>query len=105
MAEEQAAKKAPAGWYDDPKLVNTRRYWDGQKWTEHRQEVPPPAARAVGRDNETRTLFRWGLAMAVLLPVAGFIIGIVLLGKRSTWGVRVIILSVLMTFFYLKLAT
>lgn len=28
----------PAGWYDDPELVNTRRYWDGQKWTDHRLE-------------------------------------------------------------------
>jgi hypothetical protein len=29
-----------AGWYDDPEMVNTRRYWDGEKWTQHRQEKP-----------------------------------------------------------------
>ena len=29
---------AAAGWYDDPEMVNTRRYWDGSAWTEHRQE-------------------------------------------------------------------
>lgn len=109
-------KKAPAGWYKDPKLVNTRRYWDGEKWTEHRQEVPPPSATtpaqfksplssATVADKETRTLFHWGIAMMILLPIVGFIIGIVLLGKKPTWGVRVIIGSILFAYFYFKLAT
>ena len=42
--------KPGAGWYDDPSMVNTRRYWDGQAWTEHRQEKPlgPPSAPVPG---------------------------------------------------------
>jgi Protein of unknown function (DUF2510) len=35
------------GWYDDPEDANTRRYWDGQQWTSHRERKPssqPPAA-------------------------------------------------------------
>jgi hypothetical protein len=122
---QPARQKPPAGWYDDPKMVNTRRYWDGQKWTEHRQEVSPPAPLIPGvarnvempvifqsprslltaQGNEARTLFRWGLAMAILFPIIGFIIGIILLGKRATWGVRVMILSILMAAIYLSLAT
>lgn len=41
---------APAGWYPDPHLVNTQRYWDGRQWTEHRapsahdQRGPSPDA-------------------------------------------------------------
>lgn len=38
-----------AGWYDDPELVNTRRYWDGENWTEHRQEKPEPQAESATR--------------------------------------------------------
>lgn len=34
---------APAGWYDDPSAPNTRRYWDGQQWTEQRTEKVAPA--------------------------------------------------------------
>lgn len=34
---------APAGWYPDPALPATVRYWDGVQWTEHRA----PAALAV----------------------------------------------------------
>lgn len=29
------APAAAAGWYADPSMVNTRRYWDGQNWTAH----------------------------------------------------------------------
>lgn len=30
------SKSAPAGWYADPEMTDTRRYWDGAAWTEHR---------------------------------------------------------------------
>ena len=117
-APAPAKPKAPAGWYDDPKLVNTRRYWDGQKWTEHRLEktaaAPPdeapaeyrtPLSTASTADKETRTLFHWGIAMMILLPIIGFIIGMALLGKKPTWGVRVIIGSIMFAFIYYTVAT
>jgi Protein of unknown function (DUF2510) len=35
------------GWYDDPDDSNAQRYWDGQKWTPHRQRKPhSPQAQA-----------------------------------------------------------
>lgn len=38
-------KKKPApGWYSDNKLPNTKRYWDGQAWTEQRYVVRPNAS-------------------------------------------------------------
>jgi hypothetical protein len=112
---QQPTRKAPAGWYDDPTMVNTRRYWDGQKWTPHRREVPPPSAAGMTYSSQlstasapeqgTRTLFHWGIAMAILLPIVGLIIGVVLLGKKPTWGVRVIAGSIGFTLLYYNLST
>lgn len=118
---QASSPKAAAGWYDDPKMVNTRRYWDGAKWTDQRLEKAPAAAsvataapEAVGYkspfssaivpDKETRTLFHWGIAMVIIFPVIGLIIGIVLLGKKATWGVRIIIGAILFAGLYFRIS-
>ena len=36
----------PAGWYPDPDQPASRRYWDGQQWTEH--TVPGAAGAVMG---------------------------------------------------------
>ncbi|MEO9324088.1 DUF2510 domain-containing protein [Nocardioides sp. C4-1] len=36
----------PPGWYDDGQ--GGRRWWDGQRWTEHLQSAQPPPAPAAG---------------------------------------------------------
>ena len=33
---EKAPKLPPAGWYDDPDGGEAKRWWDGSRWTEHR---------------------------------------------------------------------
>ena len=35
----------PPGWYPDPEMVGTQRYWDGSQWTEHRAPMGKPAGR------------------------------------------------------------
>ena len=81
-APTPAKKKAPAGWYDDPTMVNTRRYWDGQKWTEHRQEAtapdvaaptwtPPAAAPEPARGKGCATAFGIAASIVVVLVVIG----------------------------------
>ncbi len=35
-----------AGWYRDPSMANTQRYWDGNQWTEHVQPLPEPGPQA-----------------------------------------------------------
>jgi hypothetical protein len=59
----------PAGWYEDPKLVNTRRYWDGENWTDHRQEKAPVAHASTARPSRVKdeTAYVWAVA---LLPIA-----------------------------------
>ncbi|WP_200806240.1 DUF2510 domain-containing protein [Demequina sp. NBRC 110052] len=37
----------PAGWYADPQVMGTLRYWDGARWTEHTAPMPPPATLPV----------------------------------------------------------
>ncbi|GAB3785190.1 DUF2510 domain-containing protein [Nocardioides ungokensis] len=38
-------RHVPAGWYPDPVMASTRRYWDGAAWTEHIVPADDPAAR------------------------------------------------------------
>lgn len=86
-------KMPPAGWYKDPSMVNTRRYWDGEKWTEQRQEAPP-----------VEPVQPWKVIASVLvalfIPILGFIIGIAMLWRSRTAAIWVIAVSVISTVFY-----
>jgi len=44
----------PAGWYPDPELASTLRYWDGGQWTEHRA----PSAAAMAEAPTTSRKYR-----------------------------------------------
>jgi hypothetical protein len=107
-------------------MVNTRRYWDGQKWTEHRAEIPAPVAPSANAstpapaparpevyssplgggttaDKNAVALYHWGILAGILLPLLGIVMGIVLLGKKANWGLRLIIGSIGMMFIYYRL--
>ncbi|KUI29351.1 DUF2510 domain-containing protein [Mycobacterium sp. GA-2829] len=46
----------PAGWYDDGTGTGAQRWWDGQRWTEHRTSPPyrpAPYPRAPGAQPST----------------------------------------------------
>lgn len=34
----------PAGWYPDPQVPGSRRWWDGKMWGPTQAQVPPPSA-------------------------------------------------------------
>ncbi len=53
MTEETAA----AGWYPDPEMTDTQRYWDGQQWTDQRV---PKSSRGT-----TSATITWGILRAV----------------------------------------
>ena len=36
------APRMAAGWYRDPRMANTLRFWDGQQWTPQTQPIQPP---------------------------------------------------------------
>lgn len=84
--------KAPAGWYDDPKLPDTRRYWDGTKWTDHRAEkqtVPP----IEPKEEPGGCVLALGWLLLLPAPLISFIIGLTLLGKRGSSGVWLVSVS------------
>ena len=85
-----ASLPAP-GWYPDPEIVGTQRYWDGGRWTDHRAPLEIAGRPAAASDG----LVVAGYVTALLLPLVGFIIGIVLLAKdRTGHGLGAILLSI-----------
>lgn len=87
LEDEQAKQPSPAGpppgWYTDPRMADTRRYWDGSTWTNHVAPIEPPV-RVVETPERADNggLIAGGVVAAILIPFIGFIIGIVLLAKE-----------------------
>ncbi|MFL6107598.1 MAG: DUF2510 domain-containing protein [Marmoricola sp.] len=63
-SESSLGTKAAPGWYPDPKLVDTQRYWDGQGWTEQRRPKRPQLPRHG-------SLFLYWVAGIALVLVGG----------------------------------
>lgn len=82
------SKKPAAGWYDDPSQPKTRRFWDGETWTDQRQEAPP-----------TEPIAPWkviaSILVALVIPILGLIIGIAMLWRSRTAAIWVIAVSVI----------
>lgn len=79
----------PAGWYDDPEAPGRRRYWDGEAWSDK-----------VAVKRPTEGLYMAGLLTAFLVPLAGLVIGIILMAKDDDRGVWVLVWSIVMTAAY-----
>ena len=98
------ANPAP-GWYPDPSMRDTQRYWDGARWTEHVAPVnagPAPAATdQLGPDNAAHWLVPVGrswqsitagyLAFLCLIAWIGGPFGVIVGGVTlwlGIWGMR-----------------
>ena len=96
MADVNDATRAPQvkpGWYADA-AAGCRRYWDGARWTGQIAPLDqqPKPERAPAGD--------WvgGVLLSVLLPLIGFILGIVYLtksGPKREVGAMCIVLSMI----------
>ncbi len=71
---------APAGWHPDPESQGVLRYWDGRTWTNHRAP-----AQAVVAPKDQSSLVTLGFALAILFPIGGFVVGIMLERKEGWW--------------------
>ena len=60
-----APKKAPAGWYPHPSMADTRRYWDGTKWTDN----IAPATTKKPASQALLSKVAWGISLMFLIPV------------------------------------
>lgn len=89
-----AAEQIHAGWYTDPEGSGHLRWWDGTQWT--KQYSPAASAGASPRqaDPANNGLAMVGFITAILIPVVGFVIGLVLAGKSDRRGGQIVGLSV-----------
>lgn len=96
-ASTAAKSRLMPGWY--PWSAGTERYWDGEKWGAKREAV---AREGGGRESAKQGggwLVAAGYVSAVLLPLLGFVLGIVAATRPNEsearkHGVRIIVLSV-----------
>jgi hypothetical protein len=81
----------PAGWYTDPQIRGTQRFWDGVSWTE--QTRPTDYTEQLAEDARGRLTLAWVLAF--LFPIVGFFLGWRLTDERPRHGIAVMLVSVL----------
>ena len=91
MADPPPPKSVPPGWYADPEMADTQRYWDGAAWTEHRAPGSPASEKGISTDS----LETAGWISAIFFPAIGFIIGLVLTGRDDTQGWWIVLTSLL----------
>ncbi|MGA8745107.1 MAG: DUF2510 domain-containing protein [Solirubrobacterales bacterium] len=86
--QPQVAVQAAAypGWYPDPLGGAGQRYWDGQRWLDN---TPPK-----GTDSKNDGLVTAGWITAILFPLIGLIVGIVVSGRNDKRGTSIIIAAV-----------
>lgn len=85
------------GWYPDPNMAGTQRYWDGNAWSEH---AAPLATRRT--TTPTNGYFAAGLVAAVLIPLPGAIIGWWMIRQGDDRGGWVIAASCVMFGLYVS---
>lgn len=85
-----------AGWYPDPELANTQRYWNGASWESHRAPLYPVgiATTAIAAGPPSSSSVNSARVFAILLPIVGFIIGLTMLNRQGNDGVTIMVLSV-----------
>lgn len=90
--EPQGPQPGP-GWYPDPE-GRGHRWWDGARWTDHYAATYQPAGQpAPGQVSSGLETSAW--VFAVLLPIVGFILAIVMLSNtRGQKGIGPLLLSV-----------
>jgi Protein of unknown function (DUF2510) len=99
----------PAGWYNNPTGLG-QRYWDGQNWTDSYSQTQSNAPWQAAAQDELQTgLVVAGYVFAVLIPIVGFILGIVAAtrpSKRtSRQGVGIVVVSVVVVVIYVAVVT
>ena len=72
MDDDSGQQGPPPGWYPDPHMADTKRYWDGTRWSDH---IAPVETDAAGKQNSR--LIGAGLVVAT-------VIGLVMAGQSAS---------------------
>jgi hypothetical protein len=83
-------------------MAGTQRYWDGAEWTDH---VAPGAPQQPPARDVSDGLLVAGWITAFIVPVIGFIIGCVLLPKRTGQGVGMMLVAIVAAYFWFDALT
>lgn len=111
MGAAPMPSQPPAGWYDDPSSPAAMRWWDGTRWTEHRQHKGAPAP-AVMLADPYRSPERLSRVLLVLLGAMALIdlAAIPLRGTPSSsdaidnvWGVSFLITAVVFVVWFRRM--
>jgi hypothetical protein len=110
LSSDDSPPSAPAGWYVNPS-GSGQRYWDGEQWTDSYSGAGPPPPSSVVADRSAEDgsgnmgLVFAGYLLAVVIPLAGFILGIVAATRPekriSKHGVWIVVVSLVVTALYL----
>ena len=96
-------QSTPAGWYPDPQMTRTQRYWDGAGWTE--QVAPMQVPTPVVDEPANPILIGLGYLLAVVFPIGGLVVAAVLYRRSQTNAILIAVFSVLAAFIWFDLAT
>lgn len=98
MTETQASpaenKPTAHGWHPNPENDREEKYFDGT-WTNLTRAADPE----VETHNQDLSIITWGYGMALVVPVIGFILGIITCarGRRIGMGVAIMVTAIVMT--------
>lgn len=74
-----------AGWYPTPDRT-AERYFDGMRWSDsYRSPTPqgPPTLTTLKDTGSPTGIVTTGYALAILFPIVGFIMGLVIVGNSN----------------------
>ena len=94
-AKAEGGDLRPAAWYADPDNPSGMRYWDGSRWTEDRTDYRPAPAQPKPKREASQGMVVAGYILSFLFPLAGVVIGVMLMGRGNSNGRWVLILSLL----------
>jgi len=80
---------AKPGWYEDP-LGGGERYWDGQQWGSY--WITPDPTRKADRRNDGLTMIGW--ITAIVIPLVGLVVGIILSSRDDRRGTPIALTAV-----------